>query len=186
MPPTNMTILKRIAHNLLRQDRSLKEGIANKAAGGGLEQELPAPCPMRVYRTGNELLLWGQRLSAGGAYEDIAPLYMVGGQPIYHSDKLGAFCMLDEGGNIHTLQTWDEERGVWLDPVRARDPGCRRRQAGGSSGSGSGHCIDHLPNKLSLPTETAGCIGRTGLPCAGHPGHSLAESPVGARRRGMS
>ena len=116
-----MAILKRIAHNPLRQDRSLKEGIANKAAGGGLEQELPAPCPMRVYRTGNELLLWGQRLSAGGAYEDIAPLYMVGGQPIYHSDKLGAFCMLDEGGNIHTLQTWDEERGVWLDPVRARD-----------------------------------------------------------------
>ena len=26
----NMTILKRIAHNLLRQDRTLKVGIANK------------------------------------------------------------------------------------------------------------------------------------------------------------
>ena len=29
--------------------------------------------------------------------------------------------MLDEGGNVHTLQTWDEERQAWLDPMRVRD-----------------------------------------------------------------
>ena len=29
--------------------------------------------------------------------------------------------MLDEGKDVHTLQTWDGERGVWLDPMRARD-----------------------------------------------------------------
>ena len=29
--------------------------------------------------------------------------------------------MLDEGGNVHTFQTWDSERSVWLDPMRARD-----------------------------------------------------------------
>ncbi|MYD88983.1 MAG: hypothetical protein F4Y08_01400 [Caldilineaceae bacterium SB0662_bin_9] len=29
--------------------------------------------------------------------------------------------MPDEGGDIHTLQTWDATRGVWLDPTRARD-----------------------------------------------------------------
>ena len=43
------------------------------------------------------------------------------GQPVYRSDTLGEFRMLDEVGNIHTLQTWDATRGVWLDPVRARD-----------------------------------------------------------------
>ena len=77
--------------------------------------------PMRVYRTGNEPLLWGQRLSAAGEYEDMAPLRTVDGQPVYHSDTLGVFRMLDEGGNIHTLQTWDATRGIWLDPARARD-----------------------------------------------------------------
>ena len=77
--------------------------------------------PQRVYRTGNEPLLWGQRLSVDGEYEDIELLRTVDGQSVYRSDTLGEFRMLDEGGNIHTLQTWDEERGVWLDPVRARD-----------------------------------------------------------------
>ncbi len=77
--------------------------------------------PKQVYRTGNEPLLWGQRLSVDGKYEDIEPLRTVGGQPVYRSEILGEFRMLDEGGNIHTLQTWEEERGVWLDPVRARD-----------------------------------------------------------------
>ena len=75
--------------------------------------------PMRVYRTGNEPLLWGQRLSADGEYEDMAPLRTVDGQPVYRSDTLGVFRMLDEGGNVHTLQTWDEERQAWLDPIRA-------------------------------------------------------------------
>ena len=77
--------------------------------------------PQRVYRTGNEPLLWGQRLSVDGEYEDTELLRTVDGQPVYRSDTLGKFRILDEGGNIHTLQTWDEERGVWLDPVRARD-----------------------------------------------------------------
>jgi hypothetical protein len=77
--------------------------------------------PKRVYRTGNEPLLWGLRLSANGEYENIEPLRMAGGLPVYRSDTLGEFRMLDEGGNIHTLQTWDATRGVWLDPARARD-----------------------------------------------------------------
>ena len=77
--------------------------------------------PMRVYRTGNEPLLWGQRLSADSEYEDIAPLRTVDGQPVYHSDTLGTFRMLDEGRNVHTLQTWDATRDVWLDPIRASD-----------------------------------------------------------------
>ncbi len=77
--------------------------------------------PEQLHRTGDEPRLWGLRLSTDGAYEDIAPLRTVDGQPVYRSDTLGEFRMLDEGGDIHTLQTWDEERGVWLDPVRARD-----------------------------------------------------------------
>ncbi len=77
--------------------------------------------PERVYRTGNEPRLWGLRLSVEGAYENMEPVRMAEGQPVYRSDTLGEFRMLDEGGAIHTLQTWDEERGDWLDPVRARD-----------------------------------------------------------------
>ena len=77
--------------------------------------------PRRIFRTGNEPLLWGQRLSVDGEYEAMAPLRTVDGQPVYHSDTLGMFRMLDEGGNVHTLQTWDEERQAWLDPMRVRD-----------------------------------------------------------------
>ena len=77
--------------------------------------------PERLHRTGDEPLLWGLRLSADGEYEDIEPLHVADGLPVYHSDVLGEFRMLDEGGDIHTLQTWDATRGVWLDPMRARD-----------------------------------------------------------------
>ena len=51
----------------------------------------------------------------------MAPLRTVDRQPVYHSDTLRVFRMLDEGGNVHTLQTWDEERQAWLDPMRVRD-----------------------------------------------------------------
>ena len=34
----NMAILKRIAHNLLRQDRTLKVGIANKRLAAGWDK----------------------------------------------------------------------------------------------------------------------------------------------------
>ena len=77
--------------------------------------------PERVYRTGDEPRLWGLRLSADGDYQAIEPLRHEAGQPVYRSDTLGEFRMLDEGGDIHTFQTWDGERGVWLDPMRARD-----------------------------------------------------------------
>ena len=77
--------------------------------------------PRRWHRREGEPRLWGLRLSAEGEYEDIEPIRHEDGQPVYRSDTLGAFRMLDEGGNVHTLQTWDGERGVWLDPMRARD-----------------------------------------------------------------
>ena len=77
--------------------------------------------PRRWHRREGEPRLWGLRLSAQGEYEDIEPIRHEDGQPVYRSDTLGAFRMLDEGGNVHTLQTWDGERGVWLDPMRAKD-----------------------------------------------------------------
>ncbi len=77
--------------------------------------------PERVYRTGGESLLWGLRLSPAGAYEDIEPVRTADGLSVYRSDTLGEFRMLDEGGDIHTLQTWDATRSVWLDPMRAKD-----------------------------------------------------------------
>ncbi len=75
--------------------------------------------PDRLHRRADEPRLWGLRLSIAGAYEDIEPLRMADGLPVYRSDTLGEFRMLDEGGDIHTLQTWDSERAVWLDPIRA-------------------------------------------------------------------
>ena len=77
--------------------------------------------PRRWHRREGEPRLWGLRLSAEGEYEDIEPIRHEDGQPVYRSDTLGAFRMLDEGGNVHTLQTWDGERGTWLDPMRAKD-----------------------------------------------------------------
>ena len=77
--------------------------------------------PERVYRKGGESLLWGLHLSPTGTYEDIERVRHENGQPVHHSDVLGEFRMLDEGGDIHTLQTWDATRGVWLDPMRAKD-----------------------------------------------------------------
>ena len=77
--------------------------------------------PERLHRTGDEPRLWGLRLSAEGEYENMEPLRTADGLPVYRSDTLGEFRMLDEGGDIHTLQTWDGERGVWLDPMRAKD-----------------------------------------------------------------
>ena len=77
--------------------------------------------PKRWHRKEGEPLLWGLRLSADGAYEAIEPVRHEDGQPVYRSDTLGEFRMLDEGGNVHTFQTWDSERSVWLDPMRARD-----------------------------------------------------------------
>ena len=77
--------------------------------------------PERLHRTGDEPRLWGLRLSADGEYEDIEPARHEDGQPVYRSDTLGTFRMLDKGGDIHTLQTWDATRGVWLDPMRAGD-----------------------------------------------------------------
>ena len=75
--------------------------------------------PERLHRTGDEPRLWGLRLSDEGEYEDIEPVRHENGLPVYRSDTLGEFRMLDEGGDIHTLQTWDATRGVWLDPTRA-------------------------------------------------------------------
>ena len=75
--------------------------------------------PERLHRTGDKPLLWGLRLSADGEYEDVVPLRHEDGQPVYRSDTLGEFRMLDEGESFHTLQTWDATRGVWLDPERA-------------------------------------------------------------------
>ena len=63
----------------------------------------------------SELRLWGLCLSAEGTYEAIEPVRTVDGQPVYYSDMLGEFCMLDEGENIHTFQTWDATYGIWLD-----------------------------------------------------------------------
>ena len=75
--------------------------------------------PDRLHRTGDEPLLWGLRLSAEGEYEDIEPVRHEDGLPVHRSDTLGEFRMLDEGEGFHTFQTWDGERGVWLDPERA-------------------------------------------------------------------
>ncbi|MCE2467343.1 MAG: Uma2 family endonuclease [Caldilineaceae bacterium] len=75
--------------------------------------------PKRVYRTGDQPRLWGLRLSANGEYEDIEPLRMANGLPVHRSETLGEFRMLDEGRNVHTLQTWDEEQGIWMDPKQA-------------------------------------------------------------------
>ena len=75
--------------------------------------------PERWHRQAGEPRLWGLRLSVNGQYEDIEPVRHEDGQPVYCSDTLGEFRMLDEGGDIHTLQTWDTTRGAWLDPIRA-------------------------------------------------------------------
>ena len=77
--------------------------------------------PEQWHRKKGELRLWGLRLSVEREYEAIEPVRQADGQPVYRSDTLGEFRMLDEGGNVHTFQTWDGERGVWLDPIRARD-----------------------------------------------------------------
>ena len=77
--------------------------------------------PERLHRTGDEPRLWGLRLSVDGEYENIEPVRHENGQSVYHSGVLGEFRMLDEGGDIHTFQTWDATRGVWLDPMRAKD-----------------------------------------------------------------
>ena len=75
--------------------------------------------PERWHRREDEPRLWGLRLSAAGTYQDIEPVRTADGLPVYRSEVLGEFRMLDEGGDIHTLQTWDGERSVWLDPARA-------------------------------------------------------------------
>ncbi len=77
--------------------------------------------PERLHHTGDEPRLWGLQLSADGEYENIEPTRHEDGLPVYHSDTLGEFRMLDEGGDIHTFQTRDATRGIWLDPRRARD-----------------------------------------------------------------
>ena len=77
--------------------------------------------PERWHPKEGEPRLWGLRLSANGEYEAIEPVRHEDGLPVYRSDTLGEFRMLDEGEDIHTLQTWDAPRGVWLDPARARD-----------------------------------------------------------------
>ena len=70
--------------------------------------------------------------------------------------------MLDEGEDIHTLQTWDTgTRGVWLDPMRARD-----LETGAQ-------------NILSLLRQQAS-TGSVGARRAGYPSRGLAEGPVGA------
>ncbi len=77
--------------------------------------------PERLHRKEDEPRLWGLHLSADDDYVDIEPVRMADGQSVYHSDVLGEFRMLPEGGDVHTLQTWDATRRVWLDPVRARN-----------------------------------------------------------------
>ena len=75
--------------------------------------------PKRVYRTGDEPRLWGLRLSADGEYEPIEPLRTVDGLPVHRSETLGEFRILNEGRNVHTLQTWDAQQGIWMDPKQA-------------------------------------------------------------------
>ena len=77
--------------------------------------------PERWHRKEGEPRLWGLRLSADREYEDIELLRVADGLPVYRSDTLGKFRILDKGEDIHTLQTWDGERGVWLDPMRAEE-----------------------------------------------------------------
>ena len=75
--------------------------------------------PEQWHRKAGELRLWGLRLSVEGEYEAIEPVRTMDGQPVYRSNTLGEFRMLDEGKNIHTFQTWEATHGVWLDPIRA-------------------------------------------------------------------
>ena len=77
--------------------------------------------PEHLHRREGKPRLWGLRLSTDGEYKDIELFRMADGLPVYRSEVLGTFRMLDEGGDIHTFQTWDATRGVWLDPTRARD-----------------------------------------------------------------
>ena len=77
--------------------------------------------PERWHRREGEPQLWGLRLSAAGEYEDIEPVRMADGLPVYRSGVLGEFRMLPEDEEVHTLQTWDGERQAWLDPMRVRD-----------------------------------------------------------------
>ncbi|MYD91467.1 MAG: Uma2 family endonuclease [Caldilineaceae bacterium SB0662_bin_9] len=58
--------------------------------------------PERLHRTGDEPRLWGLRLSAEGEYENIEPVRHENGQPVYRSDVLGEFRMLDEGALFHS------------------------------------------------------------------------------------
>ena len=75
--------------------------------------------PRRWHRKEGEPRLWGLRLSAAGEYETVEPVRHEDGQPVYRSDTLGEFRMLDEGGTVHTFQTWNATRGAWLDPIQA-------------------------------------------------------------------
>ena len=77
--------------------------------------------PERWHRQEGEPLLWGLCLTAEGDYGSIAPLRMADGLPVYRSNTLGEFRMLPEDEDVHTLQTWDGERQVWLDPRRVGD-----------------------------------------------------------------
>ncbi len=76
--------------------------------------------PERWHRQKGEPLLWGLRLIAAGDYEDIEPVRMADGLPVYRSRVLGEFRMLPEDEEVHTLQTWDGERQAWLDPMRVQ------------------------------------------------------------------
>ena len=120
--------------------------------------------PERWHRREDEPRLWGLRLSADGEYEDIELLRMADGQPVYRSDTLGEFRMLDEGGDIHTLQTWDGERGVWLDPMRARDleTQAQTRMTDALSQlkrlTAQGNVAPHVPDTLAAAWQRAGKV----------------------------
>ena len=77
--------------------------------------------PEQWHRWEDEPRLWCLHLSAEEEYDDIEPLRLEDGLPVYRSEMLGEFRMLNEGGDVHTLQTRNATRGIWLDPARARD-----------------------------------------------------------------
>ncbi|MCE2467545.1 MAG: Uma2 family endonuclease [Caldilineaceae bacterium] len=116
--------------------------------------------PERWHHREDEPRLWGLRLSADGKYEDIEPLRMADGLPVYRSDTLGEFHMLDEGGDIHTLQTWDAQQGIWMDPKQATvlDTGMANMLSQLKPQVARGDLEAHVPDTLAAAWQRAGWV----------------------------
>ncbi len=113
--------------------------------------------PKRWHRQKGEPLLWGLHLSDKGAHEAIEPVRHENGQPVYRSDTLGEFHMLDEGGNVHTFQTWNEEQGIWLDPKQAAvlETGARNILALLRQQAAQGTLASNVPDILAAAWQKA-------------------------------